>query len=242
MDAFNDPAVREVVFMKSSQVGSTEILNNIVGYYMHQDPSTMLVIQPTLEIGEAWSKDRLAPMLRDSPPLARLIADPKTRDSANTVRHKQFPGGHITIAGANSPASLASRPVRIVLCDEVDRYPLSAGSEGDPISLARKRSVTFWNRKIFEGSTPTIKGLSRIERQFAESDQRYYMVPCPHCGASQRLVWAQLKGDGETSRPRRPGMSVRIVISRSTTVARWRYCATASGWQPLRFGASRAFT
>ena len=193
MDAISDPLIREVWVMKSAQVGWTELLNNVVGYHVHQDPAPMLLVQPTLEMAEAWSKDRLAPMIRDSAVLAERIADPRSRDSGNTLLHKKFAGGQLTVAGANSPASLASRPIRIVLFDEVDRYPASAGTEGDPISLGKKRTQTFWNRKVLAGSTPTIKGSSRIEVGFESGDQRFYEVPCSHCGTFQRLVWSQVR-------------------------------------------------
>jgi phage terminase large subunit GpA-like protein len=189
MDAVSSPAVEQVVVMSSVQVGKTEVINNTVGYYIDQDPAPMLLIQPTLEIGKAWSKDRLAPMVRDTPRLRGKIEDPRSRDSGNTIFHKVFPGGHITIAGANSAASLASRPVRIVLLDEVDRYPYSAGTEGDPVNLARKRATTFWNRKVILTSTPTIKGKSRIEAAFEETDKRFFHVPCPHCEEEQILRW-----------------------------------------------------
>jgi phage terminase large subunit GpA-like protein len=131
--------------MSSAQVGKTEILNNLIGYHIHQDAAPILLLQPTLEMAQAWSKDRLAPMLRDTPALRGRVKQPRSKNSANTLLHKVFPGGHITMAGSNSPASLASRPVRIVLCDEVDRYPVSAGTEGDPVNLARKRTATFWS-------------------------------------------------------------------------------------------------
>jgi len=193
MDAVSDPAVHTVVVMSSAQVGKTEALNNIVGFYIDQDASPMLMLQPTLQMGEAWSKDRLAPMLRDTPRLHGRVADPRARDSGNTLLHKTFPGGHITISGANSPASLASRPVRVVLCDEVDRYPTSAGAEGDPVNLAMKRSTTFWNRKTVLTSTPTVKSLSRIEAAFEGSDKRRFWVPCPDCGERQVLTWRQVK-------------------------------------------------
>jgi phage terminase large subunit GpA-like protein len=195
MDAFSDPAIEVVVVMSSAQVGKTEILNNVIGYHVAQDPSPMLVVQPTLDMAQTWSKDRLAPMLRDTPVLQGLVKDPRARDSGNTTLHKIFPGGHITSCGANSPSSLASRPVRIVLCDEVDRYPISAGSEGDPVSLAKKRASTFWNRKIGLFSTPTNKGNSRIETAFEESDKRLFFVPCGHCGHEQSLKWAQVRWD-----------------------------------------------
>ena len=108
MDAISDPAVDTVVVMSSAQVGKTEIVNNVVGFHVAQDPAPLLVLMPTLELGEAWSKDRLAPMVRDTPALRGKIKDPRSRDSGNTLLHKSFPGGHITVCGANSPASLAS--------------------------------------------------------------------------------------------------------------------------------------
>jgi len=191
MDALNTHKM--VVWMKSAQVGATEVLNNAIGYYMHHQPAPMLILQPTLEMGKAWSKDRLTPMLRDTPCISDLVGERRGKDSENTILHKVFPGGHLTVSGANSPASLASRPIRIVAADEIDRYPPSAGSEGDPLSLAIKRATTFWNRKIYACSTPTVKGQSRIESLFESSDQQYYFVPCPDCDEYQRLVWAQLK-------------------------------------------------
>lgn len=199
MDAINDPEISQVVVMKGSQVGWTEIINNAVGYFIDQDPSPMLVIQPTLSIGKAWSNDRLSPMIRDSPCLARAFDAVKSRDRNNTQLYKKFPGGHVTIAGANSPASLSSRPIRCVLADEVDRYPASAGNEGDPLSLAYKRTATFWNRKRLAGSTPTTAGVSRIEEAFEESDQRRFMVACPDCGAEQFFKWSHFKWTGRDS-------------------------------------------
>jgi phage terminase large subunit GpA-like protein len=189
MDAFNDPNIQRIVFMKSAQVGATEILLNVIGYYIDQDPSPMLVMQPTLQMGQAFSKDRLSTMIRDSEKIRNCVKDPRSRDSGNTVLSKKFAGGNLTITGSNSASSLASRPIRVVLADEVDRYEASAGSEGDPISLATKRTTTFWNKKIYLCSTPTIKGLSRIETAFEESDKRYYHVPCPECNHKQVLKW-----------------------------------------------------
>lgn len=197
MDALRDPRVDEIALMTAGQVGKTEIINNLIGFVIDQDPAPVLVVMPTLELAEAWSKDRLAPMVRDTPCLRDKVADAKTRDTGNTLLHKQFPGGHLTVAGANSPASLASRPIRFVLCDEVDRYPASAGAEGDPVSLAVKRSATFWNRRIVLTSTPGTRGVSRIERAWLESDQRRFFVPCPACGEFQHLRWGQVKWEGD---------------------------------------------
>jgi len=189
MDAISNPETEQITFMKSAQTGGTEIINNIVGYYIDQDPAPMLLVQPTLDMGKAWSKDRLAPMLRDTPRLNGKVKNARSRDSDNTVLHKVFPGGHITIAGANSAASLASRPIRVTLFDEIDRYPPSAGTEGDPVNLGRKRSTTFWNRKSIEVSTPTVKDASRIETSYNRSTMDQYWVPCPHCGEYQTLKW-----------------------------------------------------
>lgn len=193
MDAGADPLVDEVIVIKSAQIGWTEIVNNLVGYYIDQDPSPILVLQPTLEMAEAWSKDRFAPMVRDSPCLAARIASAKARDSGNTVLHKSFAGGRLTIAGANSPSSLASRPIRIVIADELGRYPVSAGTEGDPLSLAYKRTNNFWNRRRFAGSTPGIAGSCAVEAKWELSDQRRYFVPCHACGTLQYLKWSQVR-------------------------------------------------
>jgi phage terminase large subunit GpA-like protein len=172
---------------------NTELCLNVTGYYVHQDPSPILVIEPTLDIAEAYSKDRLAPMVRDTPVLSQLIQEARSRDTGNTILHKRFPGGHVTLAGSNSPSGLASRPIRILICDEIDRYAPSAGAEGNPISLASKRTTTFWNRKKLFVSSPTIKGISAIEASFLASDRRYFHVPCWACKQKQKLEWAQVK-------------------------------------------------
>lgn len=193
MDAVNDPNAEAVIVMSSSQVGKSEILNNIIGYYIDYDPSPMLLMQPTLEMAQSYSKDRLAPMIRDTPELAKKVGDSRSRDGDNTMLHKKFPGGHITLVGANSPAGLASRPIRIVLADEVDRFPASAGTEGDPLMLAHQRTKTFWNRKKVSVSTPTIKDASRIEAEYNDSTMEQWCVACPSCGQFQPYTWAQIR-------------------------------------------------
>lgn len=196
MNAVNDEEVETVVVMSSAQVGKTEFLLNTIGYFVHQDPAPIMLVQPTLDIAESFSKDRLAPMLRDSPVLKDKVKT-KSRDSGNTLLHKSFLGGHITMAGANSPSSLASRPIRIVLCDEVDRYPASAGTEGDPVDLVTKRSTTFFNRKRILSSTPTDKETSRIEAAYLESSMEQWCLPCPSCNELQPLAWGQINFDFE---------------------------------------------
>ena len=190
LDAFCEDGIEEVVVMSSAQVGKTTILKALIGFYMHNDPSPILLVQPNVEMAETFSKDRLAPMIRDTPCLRDKVSRAKSRDTNNTILKKNFPGGHITMVGANAPSGLASRPIRIVLCDEVDRYPPSAGTEGDPVNLGKKRTITFRKRKkIAMFSTPGIKGKSRIERAYLASDRRKYYVPCPHCGHYHTLDW-----------------------------------------------------
>jgi len=193
MDAISDPLVERVVFMKSAQVGATEILSNAVGYAIHQDPGPILVVQPTLSMAQSWSTDRLKPMLRESPALVGKVVESNRRNSGDTMLHKEFPGGHLTIVGSNAASGLAARPIRYVFLDEVDRYPASAGREGDPVTLAVARASNFPNRKVVLASTPTIKGASRIELDWDGSDQRRYFVRCPDCDHAQTLVWGNLK-------------------------------------------------
>ena len=193
MDAVNDAKCEEIVIMSSAQIGKTELILNIIGYYIDYDPSPILVLQPTLEMAQTFSKDRLSTMLRDTPCLKGKVKDARARDSGNTILHKTFPGGHITMVGANSPAGLASRPIKIVLMDEIDRYPASAGTEGDPIKLAEKRTTTFWNRKKIKVSTPTIKGRSPIEKEYQSSSMEEWNVPCPCCGKYQPYEWGRIR-------------------------------------------------
>ena len=195
MDAIGDPHIRKVVIMSAAQIGKTDaFILNPLGYYMDYAPAPIMCMQPTLDMGQTLSKDRISPMLRDTPRLKGLV-DVKSRFAGNTVMKKNFIGGHITIVGANSPSSLASRPIKVLLADEIDRYPKSAGTEGDPLNLAKKRQTTFWDCKTVMVSTPTIKGDSRIEDAFNLSTQEEWNIPCPECGAYQPLVWENVKFD-----------------------------------------------
>jgi phage terminase large subunit GpA-like protein len=195
MDATNDPNIHTIVVMSSAQVGKTEAINNVVGYHIDLAPCPMLLVYPTGETAEDYSKDRLAPMIRDTPCLDAKVRDVKSRSSNNTLRKKMFPGGLLTLVGANAPAGLRSKPIKIVLFDEVDSFPASAGTEGDPVDLAIKRTTTFWDRKIVMVSTPGIKGVSRIEKAWKESNQQRYFVPCPHCHKFIHLVWSCVTWD-----------------------------------------------
>lgn len=195
MDMVGKPGVRRITLMTSAQVGKSTVIENVIGYFIHQDPCPILHVSPTLDSMKMFSKERLAPMIRDTPVLRKIVRDARSRDSGNTLASKTFPGGHIAMVGSNAPAGLASRPIRVVVADEVDRFDSSAGTEGDPINLAVKRTTTFWNRVIIFVSTPGNKSTSRIEPEFQRSDQRYRWCPCPHCGEYQRLVWSQVRWD-----------------------------------------------
>jgi phage terminase large subunit GpA-like protein len=188
-DAISDPRTERIVCKFPSQDGKTEIINAFIGRAIDIEPGPMLMLHPTQQMGEAWSKDRLAPMLRDSPALHGKIRDARSRDADNTILHKKFNGGHLTIVGSNSAAGLASRPIRDVLVDEVDRCAKSAGSEGDPIRLAFRRATTFRRGKKVLISSPTILGDSRIDAEYLLGTQEEFEVPCPHCGEYQTLVW-----------------------------------------------------
>jgi phage terminase large subunit GpA-like protein len=210
MDAFSDPLIEKVVFVKSTQVGATEIIGNIIGYYIDQDPSPIMLVQPTLELAKAYSKDRLAPMLRDTPRLHGRVRDRREKDSDNTVTHKTFHGGHITLAGANTATALRARPIRILLFDEVDGYPHDVDGEGDPCDLGEERTKNFWNRKIFYASTPTVAGISRIEAEYEESDKREYYVPCTHCDTFQTLKWRQVEWEKNDAGDHTPETAVYV--------------------------------
>jgi phage terminase large subunit GpA-like protein len=197
MDAISDPTVQRVCWMAPSQVGKSETLLNTMGYYIDQDPSPMLMVQPSIELARDFSEDRVKGGLIDTSPRVRRRVQSPTgrRDPGNKMLRKKFPGGHLTLVGANSATGLASRPIRVVLFDEIDKYPPSAGDKGDPIALAANRTKNFWNRKIVLVTTPGVKGASRIEKEWAESDQRRFFVPCPHCQHMQHLEWKQVVFD-----------------------------------------------
>ncbi len=189
MDAFTDNEVEEIVFVKPTQVGGTECLLNMIGYIIDQDPSPTLAIYPTDTLAQSVSKNRIQPMIMASEKLAK-----KYDDKRSQLLELQTEGMFLALSGANSPSQLASRPIRNLLLDEVDKYPPRAGKEGDPISLARERTKTFaYNKKIFTTSTPTYtSGPVWQEFQSCET-QLYYMVPCPRCGEYQQFKLKQIK-------------------------------------------------
>ena len=186
--------VETVVLMKGAQIGGTECGNNWLGFIIHHTPGPALFVQPTVEMAKRTSKQRLAPMIEACPALRERVLDPRSRDSGNTILSKEFPGGILVITGANSAVGLRSMPVRYLFLDEVDGYDQDVDGEGDPVELAIKRTATFArNRKVYICSTPTVSGISRVERAFEHSDQRYFNVPCPECGLMQPILWRAIK-------------------------------------------------
>lgn len=194
MDAFTDPNIEEIWFCKPTQVGGTEAIYNMLGYTISQDSSPALMVYPTLELATYASKNRLQPMIELSPALAPLY-----RPNQSTDLDLQFTETILTLSGANSPASLAHRPIRYLFLDEIDKYPPSSGKESDPIRLAMERTRTFvTNRKIVGLSTPTTRR-GNIWRAWESADEQYeYYMPCPHCGAEQTFEFHQVKWPDET--------------------------------------------
>lgn len=187
---------KKVVAMVSSQLWKTQVGLNAVMYYQAHDPQTQLVVYPTLDLAEDWSTDKYTPIANESPAVRDVLAVQKSRDGGNTILKKSFLGGSMKVAGANSPSSLASRGGAFLWCDEVDRYPASAGIEGDPVSIAERALIAYQeSAKEYLSSTPTIKSLSRIWKEFQLSDQRHYHVPCPGCGHLQVLKWENFHWD-----------------------------------------------
>ena len=193
MDAFTDARVRNIVLVASSQVGKSECINNMIGYVIDQDPGSILFIHPTTIDAKEYSKLRIAPMVRDCPTLKAKVADPKSRDSANTVLQKAYPGGILTLCGSTEAHALASNPLRYVFGDERDRWAASAGNEGDPWLLAQARQTTFYNAKSVEVSTPTVRSASAIEKSYVKGTRERWCSQCPHCGEYHEITFSDIR-------------------------------------------------
>ena len=192
MDAVNEAGIQKVSIMCCAQIGKTIILLAIICYLIDLDPCSMLMTFPSADAAETFSKEKLSSAIANVKPVARKIVA-KSRNSSSTILMKMFAGGFLRLTGANSPTSLASMSIRIYLGDEIDKYPPSAGKEGDPVKLAIERTATFWNWLVLLVSTPSIKEDSRIDEEFEASDKRRYFLPCPHCGHEQHLVWERIE-------------------------------------------------
>ena len=250
MDALSpaNPA-RRVVFMKAAQVGATEAGNNWIGYVIHHAPGPMLSVQPTVELAKRFSRQRIDPLIAESPALRDRVKPARSRDAGNTMLSKEFPAGLLVITGANSAVGLRSMPARYLFLDEVDAYPPSADEEGDPVALAEARTRTFsWRSKVFLASTPTIHGISRIEREYAASDQRRFFVACPHCDHRQWLRFERLrweKGRPETAQYLCEGCEGAIEEHHKTALLRageWRATAEAGDSGTIGFHLSALYS
>jgi phage terminase large subunit GpA-like protein len=204
MDALGDPTIEHVVFQKSGRVGATECLNNYIGYLIDLQPTSIGVMQQTVEEAKGWSKEQLDPMLQETPRLRGKVRESNRREKDNTIQVKFFPGGAIYIVGANSARGLKRRNIQVIIGDERDGYPRGArggrGEEGDPFALFKKRAENYWDRKFYEASTPAVgeeNDESPIAASYEMSDQRKYYVPCPHCGYPQILRWKNFKWEGQ---------------------------------------------
>ena len=199
MDAFNDPVLRHIAVVASSQVGKSECINNMIGYIIDQDPGSILFIQPTTIDAKDYSKLRIAPMIRDTKCLKNKVADPKSRESANTILQKSYPGGILTMCGSTEAHALCSKPIRYIFGDERDRWAVSAGNEGDPWELATARQITFYNAKSVEVSTPTVKGASAIERAYGDGTMERWKTRCPHCEEYSEITFENIRFEYETT-------------------------------------------
>lgn len=198
LDVCCDESHRDIVINKPAQVGYTEALHQIIGYGMAEDPSGIIVIRPSLDDAKSWMKERIDPMLAESPRLRGIVhSENGRRSSDDTLQRKVFPGGWLVGVGANSPAGLRSRPARRVLGDERSGWTLDAKTQGDPWDLAMERTTTFWNAKRIQGSTPGEDGICPTTAALAESDYREYHVSCPACGFREPFCW---KSDDGTFR------------------------------------------
>lgn len=181
-----------VTVMAGTQVVKTELLICAACYYIHQEPAPILFVQPSQGAAAAFSKQRFEPTIEATPELRELVAP---NGAGSTITAKDFPGGSLDFVGSNSPTDLASRPKRVILLDEIDKYPASAGVEGDPVKLAEERASTYkavGRAKFVRTCSPTNEDTSRIGREYKAGDQRKCFVACPHCGERQILTWAQV--------------------------------------------------
>ena len=194
LDAFHEPGVQTVVVMGSSQWGKTACAVVVVAYHIAHDPCTILVVEPTVDpMAKDFARNRLEPVIAASRILSDVVSKKRAKDSSNTVLAKTFRGGAVAIGGANSAASLASRAVRLLVLDEIDRYPPELPGEGSTIAIAMKRTTSYGRRRrVLILSSPTLRG-APIDAWFERGDQRRFQVPCPSCGVLFAYRWSQVR-------------------------------------------------
>lgn len=242
MDAVHEPGVKRIAVMKCAQVGGSEALHNILGYHIHHDPCAMLMVHPSKEVAQEWSKERLEDMIRSTPALSEVVTESKGqtpgRRAESTLTLKLFPNGYLALGGANTPNTFARRTVRLAMGDDVDRFPSVVGEEGDPAELLENRTRTFFDGLTFFVSTPTLVN-GRIDTMYKRSDQRRYFVTCPHCGRADWFTWKDPKHfrvvfeerDASTARIQCPDEDHGGCGGHITEPMR-RLMVTAGGWRP----------
>ncbi len=250
MDATRDPRIRKIALMKAHQSGGSEALHNVIGYHIHHDPCPILVVQPTHDVAEAWSKERLADMIRSTPALAAIVRDrtqPKAaHQDGSTLTLKMYPGGYLATGGANTPNTFARWAVRIAIGDDADRFPGVVGEEGDPADLLTNRTTSFFDALSIFVSTPTLKG-GRIDTLYQRSDQRRYFLVCPHCGREDWIAWndpehfrvAYRGSDVESARlacpdPEHGGCGARMGEPERRAMIARAAAKSDRGWRPTR--------
>lgn len=188
MDEFNNYQTEKIVFCKCTQLGGTEALNNMICFSVAQDPAPMMIVYPTSELADSVVEQRIKPMLKASKETKKHF-----KEKNSSKKELQFDNMYISIVGSNSPSKLASRPIRYLFLDEVDKYPNESKKEADPISLAVERTKTFNNRKIYMCSTPTTRTGHIWEEKEKADIEKHYFVPCPHCGEFIELKFSQIR-------------------------------------------------
>jgi phage terminase large subunit GpA-like protein len=237
----------QVIMIAGAQLGKTRIGLTFVGYVIDVKPGPMLLVEPTVDLAKKVSKQRLATMIETTEVLRKKVAQARSRDSGNTMFEKEFPGGMLMITGANSAVGLRSMPIKYLFLDEIDGYPQDVDGEGDPAGLAEARTMTFARRKIFKTSTPTIKGLSRIEFEFEQSDKRRFFLSCPHCGFKDWIRWERIQWpEGQPEEARLLCTSCGVLIEerhKATMLAggEWRPTGTAVNPRVVGFHISTLY-
>ncbi len=189
MDSFSDRGIRDITMMFCAQAGKTNLIMNMMGYVIDIKPSSCLFVMPRDDDIISFSKERLTPTIEATPVLNEKVYG----GNDSTLLYKNFPGGFIAMAGAMSPAGLKSRPIENLFMDEIDGYPPSAGVEGDPVSLARKRTQNYPFAKRVLTSTPTVKQTSRIYKEFLHGTREEWEVQCAHCGEYSQIIFDDIQ-------------------------------------------------
>lgn len=248
-ESLQDPASRGTLFAGCSQLaGKTELILNVIGFHIEHDPAPVLTVEPDLDMADALSQDRVAPMIDESPAIRAKVGPATGRSGKNKIRHKVYQGGHLTLVGANSPSGLAMRPIRILVCDEIDRYKPTAGKEGNPLRIAEKRTVSFWNARKFYVTSPGLKHIGESWKLWVKSDRQEWFVECPDCSEWQILQWNQVRWDRDDDGNHLPETAEYVCKHCGTTwddIKRWRAGGAGefrptkefTGFHAHRFGA-----